>query len=158
MYKIEIKTKKMFKNSNAASILEEVKGLSITGVKRVDYSPLYFIDANLTFDEVKKIASELLADQITQEWIITKEKTDTKENVEKKSQGQSFIEVYYKKGVMDAPAESVVKAVKDLGIAKEIKVKTGHRYCFWGDISNEVLEMIAKKILSNNIIQGYKIN
>ncbi|MDR0822327.1 MAG: phosphoribosylformylglycinamidine synthase subunit PurS [Endomicrobium sp.] len=162
MYKIEIKTRQQFKNSNAESILEEIKGLSITGINKTNYSPLYFIDADLTADEAKTIASQLLADQITQEWTIIKEKPvppDKKQAAEPKMASQPFsIEVFYKKGVTDTAAESVIKAVKDLGITKEMKVKTGHKYYFWGDVSLEVLGTIAKKILSNNIIQEYKIN
>jgi phosphoribosylformylglycinamidine synthase len=65
------------------------------------------------------------------------------------------VDVWYKKGVTDTVSESVIKAVKDLGIEKEIKVKTGHRYRLYGKVSQTVLNNIAMKLLANTLVQEY---
>jgi len=163
MYKIEIKTKEQFNNGNCAALLEDIKGLSISQIKKADCCPLYCIEGSLSLDEAKKIAREILADKITQEFIVLNDKPQEIPKNDAKKSGNlkktfASIEVYYRKGVTDTASASVIKAVKDLGISADITVKTGQKYYFWGDFSLEILEKIAKKLLSNNLIQEYKLN
>lgn len=153
MYEIEIGTKSGFKDVRGEQILSEVVGLGIKEVKKVEYSPLYSIEGNIKSEAAKKIAAELLSDKITEVYKVNL----IKSGKIKKGTKVPVIEVWYKKGVTDTVSESVIKAVKDLGIKEDLKVKTGHKYYLYGKLNSKVLDNIATKLLANTLIQEYKI-
>lgn len=156
MYEIEILPKTGFKNVHGEHTHGEILQLGFKDVKKVEYSPMYKIEGPINAAEAKTIASELLSDKITE----TNKVRFIKDDAGKESgrnPNYSVIEVWFKKGVTDTVSESVVKAVKDLGINKEISVKTGHKYYLYGKISDAVLNKIATKLLANTLIQEYKI-
>lgn len=176
MFEIEICTKKCFKNSHGEHVLSDISGIGIEGITKVEYSPLYVIDGGITSAEAKTIALELLSDKITETYtchykeqsaeeslktgsvagIAVSETTTCADSAIRRPRSSFFvIEVWYKKGVTDTVSESVVKAVKDLGIGKEIKVKTGHKYYLYGKVSQTVLNDIAMKLLVNTLVQDY---
>ncbi|AKL98021.1 phosphoribosylformylglycinamidine synthase subunit PurS [Endomicrobium proavitum] len=156
MFEIEISTKKGFKDSRGEHVLSDIRGISVAGVSKVAYSQIYLIDADVNAADANLAASELLSDKITETYSVKSFVNPTAN--EPVSLGEpSVIEVWYKKGVTDTVAESVVKAVKDLGIKKSITVKTGHRYYLSGKLSKKTLDTIATKLLANTIIQDYKV-
>lgn len=152
MYEIEILSKSGFKNVRGEHIHSQVVQLGFKDVKKISYSPLYRIEGGINALEAKTIAAELLSDKITE----MPKVRFVKSGKEEKNADASVIEVWFKKGVTDTVAESVVKAVKDLGIMKEISVKTGHKYYLYGGISGAQLDKIAVKLLANTLIQEYK--
>jgi phosphoribosylformylglycinamidine synthase len=174
---IEICTKKGFKNSHGEHVLSDISGIGIEGITEVEFSPLYVIDGAITPAEAETIALELLSDKITETYICRYEKSCIEKSLKAGfSTGVSVskivtctdfvirprftffvIEVWYKKGVTDNVSESVIKAVKDLGIEKEIKVRTGRRYYLYGKVSQTVLNDIATKLLANTLIQEYVV-
>jgi phosphoribosylformylglycinamidine synthase len=175
MFEIEICTKKGFKNSRGEHVLSDIFGIGIESVTEVEYSPLYAIDGGITLAEAETIALELLSDKITEIYTCRYEKQSVEESLKTRfSAGMTaletatcadsairprpaffVIEVWYKKDVTDTVSESVIKAVKDLGIKKEIKVKTGHKYYLRGKASQTVLNDIATKLLANTLVQEY---
>ncbi|MCA6085039.1 phosphoribosylformylglycinamidine synthase subunit PurS [Candidatus Endomicrobiellum agilis] len=154
MFYIEIYTKKGFKNSHGEHVLSDILGIGVKDITKVEYSPLYVIDGDITSAEAETIASELLSDKIIETYICRSEKQSKGEGG-KIGSPFSVIEVWYRKGVTDTVSESVVKAVKDLGILKEIKVKTGHKYYLYGKVSQIVLSDVATKLLANTLVQEY---
>ncbi|MDR1784548.1 MAG: phosphoribosylformylglycinamidine synthase subunit PurS [Endomicrobium sp.] len=169
MFEIEILTKKDFKDSRGERVLSDICGLGVTNVTKAEYSQLYVVDGDINLSETEMIASELLVDKVTESYIIRKccaeycsevilKSSDAKEN-DRLNSNFSVIEVWYKKGVTDTVSESVVKAVEDLGIVKEIKVKTGYKYYLYGKISRTILlNTIATKLLANTLIQECKVH
>jgi phosphoribosylformylglycinamidine synthase len=177
MFEIEICTKKGFKNSHGEHVLSDISGIDIEGVTEVEYSPLYVIDGGITFAEAKTIALELLSDKVTETYTCHYEKQSVEEPLKTETSAVTVvsetaacadsvirprsaffvIEVWYKKGVTDTVSESVIKAVKDLGIEKEIKVKTRHKYYLYGKVSPTVLNDIATKLLANTLVQEYVV-
>jgi phosphoribosylformylglycinamidine synthase len=165
MSEIEILTKKGFKNSRGEHVLSDISGIGVRNVIKVEYSPLYIIDGDIDSAETERIASELLSDKVTETYIVRPRlKTDSRQysgfisdSNEETDPSFSVIVVWYKRGVTDTVSESVVKAIKDLGIAKEVKVKTGHKYYLYGEILQSTLNNIATKLLANTLIQEYKI-
>ncbi|MDR2251887.1 MAG: phosphoribosylformylglycinamidine synthase subunit PurS [Endomicrobium sp.] len=150
MFKIDIFTKKGFKDSRGAHVLYDILVIGIKGITKVDYYPVYIIDGDINKAEAKTIASELLSDKITEGFEIVS-------GAQEKKSKNPVIEVFYKKGVTDTVSESVAKAIKDLGITKDVKVKTGHKYYLHGNASQDVLNKIAAKLLANTLVQEYKI-
>ena len=159
MFDIEIFTKNGFKDSRGKHVLSDIVSLGFNCVNKVGYCSLYLIDGKLLLNEAKLIASCLLSDKITESYNITKCDREDSNYFFNNSivASEAMIEVLYKKGVTDTVSSSVIKAVKDLGINKDIEVKTGHRYYLYGKLSKTVLDKIASKLLSNTLIQEYKI-
>ena len=154
-YEIEILPKESFTDLHGAHVLGDILQAGIKGVKKVNYSPVYAMEG-INKAEASLIGKELLSDKITETFFIAESSSAKKSAY--KSKKASRIEVWYKKGVTDTVSESVVKAIKDLGIKKEVKVKTGHAFYIYGDVSKKVLEKIATGVLANTLIQDYKIN
>jgi phosphoribosylformylglycinamidine synthase len=161
MFEIEILTKKGFKNSHGKHMLSYIFELGIKDITKVEYSPLYLIYGDISSAEAETLASELLSDKIIEDYVVNRHCDLSFEivNSDEPSLGSSvsIIEVWYKKGVTDVVAESVVKAVKDLGIDKDVKVKAGHKYYLYGQTSQTVLNCIATKLIANTLVQEYKI-
>ena len=108
---------------------------------------IYEISGDVVTNEIKKICTELLTDPLTQEYFVNSTR----------DKGCFPVEVYNKNGVTDAVADTVEIGIKDIGINKNINVKTGKKFCLYGSLKTSEIEEIAKKILSNSIIQEYKI-
>jgi phosphoribosylformylglycinamidine synthase len=153
MFEVDIFTKKGFKDSRGEHVLSDILDIGIKGVKKVDYSPLYIIDGDISKSEVKMVASELLSDKITERFKVVSGAEEKKF----KNSTISIIEVLYKKCVTDTVSESLVKAIKDLGVTKNVKVKTGHKYYLHGSVPRDILNKIAVKLLANTLVQEYKI-
>lgn len=66
-------------------------------------------------------------------------------------------DVFYKKGVTDAVADTVSFAAKDAGITADIKVSTGKRYYIKGKITKDDIELICERLLANRLVQDYYI-
>jgi len=63
------------------------------------------------------------------------------------------VEVAYNAGVTDPVEETVLKAIKDLGIENVRAVKTAKRYLLEGKLDEPELDIICRRLLVNPIIQ-----
>jgi phosphoribosylformylglycinamidine (FGAM) synthase PurS component len=153
MYKIEVFMKEQFKDGKADSFLDDLKTAGIDGISKARFAALYFLDGEISAEDIKRAAEELFADKITQDFLIS---TTDGENTEEKDKEIS-IEIRYKKGVTDNAAQSALKALADLNISGNISVKTGRKYYMSGGISKETAEFIAYKILANALIEECRI-
>ncbi len=67
------------------------------------------------------------------------------------------IEVWSKPGVTDAAGDSVKKGIQDLNVKGVESVKAGQVYIISGKITKKDAEKICSGLLSNNVVQTYKI-
>ncbi|MBQ3835189.1 MAG: phosphoribosylformylglycinamidine synthase subunit PurS [Elusimicrobia bacterium] len=153
IFEIEIKTKKGFVDPQGVHTSADIASIGIKDISSVKYIAIYRLIGNINKKQAELIGKELLSDKITEDFSV-KEYNDLKDKkIEKNS-----IEVWFKHGVTDTVSESVVKAIKDLGIKEDIAVKTGKKYCLTGkDISEIKLKKIATGLLANTLIQEYLI-
>jgi len=154
IYKIEVSNKKGFPDKHGEHVCHDVKDIGLRGVSGVKYSPIYRFDGDVTGLDITRIASELLIDPITEEYSAN---TQDAADKQKHAKGEHIIEVWLKGGVTDTVAESVQKAVKDLGISTPLKVKTGHKFTFSGSAKAATIKQIAEKLLANPMVQEYII-
>ena len=155
IYKIEVSNKAGFPDNHGAHVCHDIKDIGITGVAKVTYAPVYRIEGALSPFDIEKIATQLLIDPITEKY-----RADALAEADKRMpvKGEHVIEVWLKGGVTDTVAESVQKAVKDLGIAVPLKVKTGHKFVLRGSATAAVSRQIAEKLLANPMVQEYSIH
>jgi phosphoribosylformylglycinamidine (FGAM) synthase PurS component len=170
-YRIEVKTKDEFRDTRGEKSLSEIKEIGISGIRQVKYSAIYLIEAQEPLDknQAEKIAGELLADAVSEEFFVQTPAADAvgaDGNPPAPTQIRAVgansvrpqtpsIEVWHKKGAADPSAESIIKAIRDL--KTQSSVKTAHKYYLHGQVSQKDLEKIAVKLFANTLIQDYKI-
>ncbi len=147
MHRIEIGVKPDFNDPHADGVLHEVQELGIESVAGVRFYQVYYLlSDDLDRGTVWRIAEELLADPVTQEYRIDAQFDPP--------QGEVWsIEIAYKPGVMDPVEESARKAICDLSVAGVQAVKTSRRYLFEGRLGPAEQDLIVDKVLANKVIE-----
>jgi phosphoribosylformylglycinamidine synthase len=153
-YKIEVFTKDGFRDPHGEHVRHDIAELELGRVKKVVASALYLIEGELAEKDVRRIATELLIDPITQDFTVE----TVPAAITVHGAGKHAIEVWFKHGVTDTVAESVTKAIADLGIIARLTVKTGSKFTLLGEISIKAVEQVARRLLANPIIQEFKVN
>jgi phosphoribosylformylglycinamidine synthase len=145
-WKIEIKDKPGIFDAVGQGIEKDILDLGISGVNEVRFSLIYMLDGDFTPQAVHKICEALLVDSVVQEYSINQQ-------YRRSSPGESVVEVAYNAGVMDPSEESILKGIRDIGIAGARSVKTVKKYVIKGHLSAAQLKMCADKLLYNKLIQ-----
>ncbi|HEY7089483.1 MAG TPA: phosphoribosylformylglycinamidine synthase subunit PurS, partial [Tepidisphaeraceae bacterium] len=102
---------------------------------------IFLIDSKASRENIRRIATELLADPIVEE-------------VSSVQNGHSNrIEIHLKPGVMDPVAASTEMAIRDMGI-DVAEVRTGRAYVMQRDIDRQELARIASRVLANGVIES----
>jgi phosphoribosylformylglycinamidine (FGAM) synthase PurS component len=151
-YVIEVGYKDNILDALGESINKDIHDLGISKVSKIKSVQIYKIDADLIFVQIDDLCCKLLIDPITQEYVINK-------TIDAASSEKHFvIEVWFKKGVTDAVADTVITGIRDLGFQPEhITVHTGAKYIVYGKLQMKEAESIATKLLANSIVQDYFI-
>ncbi|HXX59225.1 MAG TPA: phosphoribosylformylglycinamidine synthase subunit PurL [Dehalococcoidales bacterium] len=145
MHRIEIRLKPHLPDPRASGLIKDISDLAIKTATAASVADVYYLDASLKKPQVKTICAKLLADPVTQDF-------EFDEPVQE-ARGVHDIEVAYNAGVVDPVEESVMKAIRDLGIDDVKAVKTAKRYIIDGAVTKKQLDEITGKLLVNPIIQ-----
>ena len=149
MHRVEVRLKSHLPDARGLSLVKDIQDLAITTVSEVRVVDIYWLGANLTPDDLDLICRRLLADPVTQEYQYesdapAEDKADT---------NQHTIEVAYKAGVTDPVEDTVMKAIRDLGVNDVRVVKTTKRYLLQGNLDKDQIEIICDRLFVNPIIQ-----
>jgi len=148
MHRIEVRLKSYLPDPAGQGLVKDIQDIGISSVIDARVVDVYWLESNLAPEKLELIAGSLLADSVTQEyWYGQTEKID------ERTKGYQVVEVAYNPGVTDPVKDSVMKAIKDLGIPNVRAVATAKRYLLRGDIKPEELETIAGRLLVNPIVQ-----
>ena len=147
--KIEIGYKANASDSMGEGIKKDIEDLGISGVDYVKTMQLYMIEGELSEADIENICQNLLTDAVTQYYEYKKS------DHHKSDIGAWMVEVSYKHGVTDAVGDSTLKGIRDLGINKDVAVKTGKRVIIKGDLSESKIELICRRLLANEVIQNF---
>ncbi|MHC4431228.1 MAG: phosphoribosylformylglycinamidine synthase subunit PurL [Planctomycetota bacterium] len=145
-WRFEVYSRSGFSDVHGQSVLEEIKELGISLVQAVQSAKVFLIEADFDEDFARRVARGLLADPVCEEYYIGR--SGPPAGLAK----VTLIEVHLKSGVTDPVAESVMAAVADMGVKVE-HVRTARKYVLLGEIRQEEIETIAKKIISNDCIE-----
>jgi phosphoribosylformylglycinamidine synthase len=155
IYTIETMLQKTFRDRHGEHVRQEIIDSGMKKAPKVKYSQIYRIEGELTAADAQTIAAKLLTDPVTDTYVI---RTADEAAGTRQQKGRHEIGVWLKHGVTDTVAESVLKAVRDLGIAGELKVKTGHKFVFEGNITSQAARQIAERLLVNPMVQEYTLS
>ena len=152
-WKIEITHKPNIDDNVGKVLRQDIMDLGITDVDEVRTAQIYYLEGNIDSDIVCQIALKLLADPITQNF----ECNDMEAVSPNLSKNDLAIEVQFKLGVTDAVGQSVEKGILDLGIMGIKSVQTGRKYWIKGNVNHTQVETIARRLLSNEVIETFDI-
>ncbi|MGD0596245.1 MAG: phosphoribosylformylglycinamidine synthase subunit PurL [Sedimentisphaerales bacterium] len=145
-WRIEVYNKVGFPDVQGASVLTDIKELGIGAVEAVQFARVYIIEADFEKDFADRLAKELLADPVCEEYYIGR--SGAPAGLAK----ATLIEVHLKSGVTDPVAQSVTSAMNDMG-AKPNSVRTARKYVLLGELNSKQIDTIARKILANDCIE-----
>ena len=149
IWRIEIKDKSGIFDAAGDSVLKDILDCGIYSVKEVKVTQVYLISGDVVRDGAKKIACELLADPIVQDYFIYSDDHSKVPSV----RGCKTIEISYNPGVMDPVEESTLKGIHDLNVGVASAVRTSKKYLIYGNPSENELDFITNKVLMNKLIQ-----
>ena len=136
----------------SAGYLSGARALGFHNLKRIECHDLYFIESQLSQEDLQQLALKLLSDPVTQT-VIWDELPASTSALEPDS---VFLEVSLRPGVTDPVAAEIVRAAHELGLHGVHRVATGLRFQVEG-LKIEEVELLAYQLLANNVIQHWKI-
>ncbi|MDP2911956.1 MAG: phosphoribosylformylglycinamidine synthase subunit PurL [Candidatus Omnitrophota bacterium] len=145
-WKIEIRNRKGVFDPVGNGVKKDISDLGIRGVKKVNVSQVFIISGDINEPDAKRIAEELLADPITEEYSLG-------EGWRVKGGRRRVVEIAYNQGVMDPVEDSARKAIRDMGIYGVKSIKTEKQYFIEGKIKEQDFKAICEKLLYNKVIQ-----
>jgi len=148
IYRVEVRLKGHLPDARGLGLVRDIHDLGITTVSDARVVDIYWLDGDLTADEVELICQRLLVDAVTQEY-----RCSTSHGEIKAEGGYHAVEVAYNAGVTDPLEDTVIKAAADLGLEGLRAVKSARRYLLQGQLDERELETICTRLLVNPIIQ-----
>lgn len=160
MYRIEVRSKPNFNDARRAGIANDIRSLGIHADVAVDVADLYFLDGDLDDAGIHAICERLLCDPVVQRFKVERLSGSplTPSPAQRHPFTLSSVEVTFKPGVTDATADEIARASHELGIAGLHRAATGTRYELTGELDAAQVELIARRLLCNDVIQAYAIN
>lgn len=148
MHKIEVRLKSHLPDPVGRGLVKDIQDMGINSVSDVRVVDVYWLDAFLAPEKVESVARTLLADTVTQDFRIDQNTAE-----EDAAKGYKVVEVAYNAGVTDPVRDSVMKAIRDMGILNVRAVAIAKRYLIRGEVSQAELDTLAGRLLMNPIVQ-----
>ncbi len=149
---IEAKSKREYFDAIGSGTKQAIiEDLGIKGIESVGFAEAYKISGNFSAAEIEKIAKELVADRIVQEYSIN---------------GPVFqdvdweITVWFHPDVTDNVAIAAIEGIEDLlgrKFGENEKVRSARQYGIKGKVAREDVEKICKNLLANELIETVEI-
>jgi phosphoribosylformylglycinamidine synthase II len=136
--------------------LNDVHALGFQHLRSIQVQDLYFIEGQLSQEDLQQLALNLLSDPVTQlaSWIELPSQLSPSED------DSVILEVALRSGVTDPVAEQLLRAAHELHLNGVHRAATGQRFvlCFDEDTDRiSTTQSIAKSLLANNVIQRWMI-
>ncbi|MBK9601834.1 MAG: phosphoribosylformylglycinamidine synthase subunit PurS [Anaerolineales bacterium] len=135
----------------SAGMLSDARALGYDNLQRIECQDLYFIEGQLSQEEMQQLALKLLSDPVTQtiSW-------DENPNLTPPAADSVILEVSLRPGVTDPVAAEIVRAAHEIGLNGVHRAATGSRFQVTGLNVGQV-EQLAKTLLANPVIQHWKL-
>ena len=136
--------------------LNDAHAIGFQHLQSIQVQDLYFIEGQLSPEELQQLALNLLSDPVTQfsSWTLLPSPLSTPED------DSVIVEVALRPGVTDTVAEQLVRAARELNLNGVHHAATGQCFilCFDEDVDRiSTSQFIAKSLLANHVIQHWTI-
>ncbi|HHT9130668.1 MAG TPA: phosphoribosylformylglycinamidine synthase subunit PurS, partial [Candidatus Brocadiaceae bacterium] len=142
--RIEVFFKNEISDALGNNIRSEIETFGFLGVTDIRVRQVYIIFGNVSKNDLDTIARKLLVDMINQHYELNPLPIGRSDN-------SHIVEISRKPGVMDPVEQSVLKALRDIGIRAD-GVKTAQKYVIDGNLLIETIRTIATRVLANTKI------
>jgi phosphoribosylformylglycinamidine synthase len=136
----------------SAGFLSDAQALGFHDLKRLECQDLYFIEGQLSQEELQQLALNLLTDPVTQTAVWDELPAP------EPAPGLDIVvvEVALRPGVTDPVSEQIVRAAHELGFAGVHRASRGFRFQVSG-LPVAKAEKLAQRLLVNNVIQRWTL-
>jgi phosphoribosylformylglycinamidine synthase len=153
-------------DATGGDLVKAAHQLGTTGVTACQVIRLFFLQGELTLEDVERLGHELLADPVTETFYARTAAPGgpgcsgdgASSGLEYAQNADRTVEVTLLPGVTDPAAENLVRAAHLLGFTALERVATGQRYLVWGTLGESELERLAVGVFSNPVIQRFAID
>ncbi|MBN2420358.1 MAG: phosphoribosylformylglycinamidine synthase subunit PurS [Deltaproteobacteria bacterium] len=148
--RLEIRLKKELSDAEGNNIKKKAIDYFGLAVKDIRVIKILTLDADFTEKQLKDIQSEIFTNPVTEESSFSPMAQDF----------DWLIWIGFRPGVRDTAGSTAMEAIEDflkIRFKKEEAVYTSRLYGVRGDISEAEANIIASQILSNDIIQQYRV-
>jgi len=143
LHRIEVRSKPGHINPRAESVKRDAATLGLADAPdEVEQADVYLIEADLDEHSIERLATELLADPVTQQATIGAAG----------AQADAYIEVQPLPGVMDPAGQAVELAIHAM-LGVRARVQTGQRYDLHG-VDQSTDAEIARRALANTVVHA----
>src|SRR5688572_25855413 len=143
--------------------LADVRALGYKHLQSIQVQDLYFVEGQLSQEDLQQLALKLLSDPVTQSasWVELPIVRSLSVTAGSPSKDNSVIlEVALRPGVTDPVAEQLVRAAHELNLDGVHQAATGQRFIMCFDENADrmsISQSIAKSLLANSVIQHWTI-
>ena len=161
VFRMEVRAKQAGDDPTGPGVLAEIRQLGIGEVTEVRAARCFCCKGTegvLTAENLERMAREVLIDPVTETFEVA-----GRGDAATRGRGEGkIIEVHLKPGVMDPVAASCEMAIGDLLAESEagsqksempVQVLTGKKYELLGNLNDDLLRVIAKRLLVNESIE-----
>lgn len=141
-----------FSDPRAEVYLADARALGFNDLRRITCQDLYFVEGQLSQENCKQLALDLLTDPVSQSVTWTELPTSPAEGWP----DPLVLDVVLRPGVMDPVAAQIVRAAHELGIEGVGRAATGSRFLIEG-LDQTMAENLAERLLANAVIQHWVI-
>ncbi|RLS78463.1 MAG: phosphoribosylformylglycinamidine synthase, partial [Planctomycetota bacterium] len=150
LWEVEILPIGSEKDYEGQRVLASARSQGIAGLKSVISARTFLIQGELTQDDIKRAADQLLVDSVTEQFHV-RQLPASPEDISN-SPSQILLNVLLHPGVTDSVAENAVRALVRLNL-NVTNVATCRRYWITGNLDAAKLTQLTKKVLSNDAIE-----
>ncbi len=129
----------------SAGYFSDAQALGFRNLKRLECQDLYFIEGQLSQENLQQLTLKLLTDPVTQSALWMEISADSSAH----KSDSTIVEVSLRPGVTDPVAAEIIRAAHELGIDGVHRVATGLRFEVEGLQVGEI-NQLAKQLLVNN--------
>ncbi len=141
VHRIEVRSRSGSPDPRGEAVCREAQTLGLSqSPALMESARVYFIQGDLTNDQLHRVADELLADPITEQAEIGASQVEA----------DAIIEVHPLPGVMDPDAQAIHTALSAI-LTTKTRVRTGWRYDIHGT-DTDTARRIAERCLANPVI------
>lgn len=152
LWEVEIQPVASEKDYEGQRVLASARSQGISGLKSVKAARTFLLQGNLTEQDARRAAEQLLVDPVTETFQIH-ELGKNGAAAGNSSGGSSVcLNVLFHPGVTDSVAENAAQALNRLNISVT-NAATCRRYWITGDLATAQMTQLTKKVLANDAIE-----
>ncbi|HEY4720798.1 MAG TPA: phosphoribosylformylglycinamidine synthase subunit PurS, partial [Anaerolineae bacterium] len=141
----------------ADGLLVDAHALGIDRVTHIEVHDLYFIEGDLSPEDLRRLAAQLLSDPVAQTFQWRSVESSGVVHLVGQDMQTFAIETALRPGVTDPVAEQIVRCAKEIGVSGVARAATGQSFCVCGDLTEADLHTLARRLLANAVIQRYAL-